>query len=125
MSRFILVAALVAGAAIMAPTPSTADALARISDRAAFLAEVQGRELRLALYGITLAVNADGSIKGKAFGQEVTGSWEWNDGLFCRELDVPGSSIARNCQLVEVVPGQSIRFTADAGNGRAATVRIQ
>lgn len=125
MSRFILVATLVAGAAIMAPTSSTADALERISDRTAFLAEVQGRELRLALYGIALSVNADGSIKGKAFGQAVTGSWEWNDGLFCRELDVPGSSIAPNCQLVEVVPGQSIRFTADAGKGRAATFRIR
>lgn len=122
-TRFL--AAIVAGAGLMAPLPAAAESYEKVDDKAAFLAAVQGRKLRLALYGITLSVNADGSIKGKAFGKDVTGSWDWNNGLFCRELELPGSSIARNCQLVEVVAGQSIRFTADAGQGREATFQIQ
>ncbi len=90
-----------------------------------FLALVEGRELRLPLAGITLVVTPDGRIDGTAGGWDVTGSWDWQDGHFCREMDWSGTEIAYNCQLVEARGTDRMRFTVDRGTGRAATFRLQ
>jgi hypothetical protein len=113
------------GLTLVSAPGALADSYLTIKDKAAFLGHVAGRTLRLSMFDVTIAVNADGSIKGRAMGWDLKGTWAWDDGLFCREIDWSGSVIPRNCQLVEVAEGQSIRFTVDGGRGRSATFRIQ
>lgn len=104
--------------------PAGAAAYERISDRDTFIATVGGKDLRIALYGLTLNVLDDGSIQGRAVGYDITGNWTWEDGYFCRNMDWSGYPIEYNCQLVEV-NGDRIRFTVDRGAGDDAVLRIR
>lgn len=101
--------------------PALAD-LTRITDRGTFLSYVQGREL--SRIGVSLLVYPDGSIQGRALGRNVTGTWAWERGLFCRTLDAGDRQFGRNCQVVSV-DGNSIRFQADEGAGDIADFRIR
>ena len=119
MPRFI--------ALILAATvtfPAMAQAFERISDRDTFLQAVAGQDLRMGLYNLTINVGEDGSIAGSALGWDITGSWSWQDGYFCREMDWSGTAIDYNCQLVEL-DGDRIRFTVDQGAGDDAVFRIR
>lgn len=107
--------------AALAPLPATAE-LARVMDRAAFLNAVQGRDL--SRIGITLRVAPNGSISGRALGRDVTGTWVWEGGMFCRTLDAGDRQFGRNCQVVSV-DGTAIRFHADQGTGDIADFRIR
>jgi len=118
LRTFILTLALTAASAV------SAQAYDRISDRATFVETVDGKDLKIALYGLTLNVRADGSIIGRAAGWDVTGSWSWENGYFCRDMDWSGYPIEYNCQLVEVA-GDRIRFTVDQGAGDDAVLRIR
>jgi hypothetical protein len=116
--RTIIAAAV---ATICMAAPALAD-LTRITDRDTFLSFVQGREL--SRIGVSLLVNSDGSIQGRALGRDVTGTWVWEGGLFCRTLDAGDRQFGRNCQVVSV-DGNSIRFHADQGTGDIADFRIR
>jgi hypothetical protein len=96
-----------------------------IRDRKDFLSLVEGRTLQLRLFRINLSVNADGTIKGSALGWDVTGAWNWKDGLFCREMDWSGTPIPFNCQLVEARGDDELRFTVDGGKGESASFRLR
>ena len=96
--------------------------LARVTERDAFLSYVQGREL--SRLGVSLRVRADGTISGRALGRDVTGTWSWEGGMFCRTLDAGDRQFGRNCQVVSAEPG-SIRFHADQGTGDIADFRIR
>jgi hypothetical protein len=100
-------------------------AFERVEDRERFLDLVAGKELRLGLFGVTLRVDAEGTIEGSAAGWDVTGTWAWRDGYFCREMDWSGTPIPYNCQLVEQRGGERIRFTVDRGDGRQATFGLR
>lgn len=115
--RIIALAALAA----LAPLPAAAE-LARITDRDTFVSTVQGREL--SRLGVSLQVSPNGSIVGRALGRDVTGTWSWENGMFCRTLDAGDRQFARNCQVVSV-DGSSIRFHADQGTGDIADFRIR
>ncbi len=104
--------------------PAAAQAFDRISDRTTFVNTVDGKDLNIGLYGLTLNVRADGTISGRAVGWDVTGAWSWEDGYFCRDMDWSGYAIEYNCQLVEV-NGDRIRFTVDQGAGDDAVLRIR
>jgi hypothetical protein len=110
--------------ALCVTLPVSAQAFERISDRALFVNIVDGRDLKIALYALTLNVGADGTIVGRAAGWGITGSWVWEDGYFCRDMDWSGTEIDYNCQLVEV-NGNRIRFTTDQGSGDDAVLRIR
>lgn len=110
--------------ALLAALPAAANAYERITDRATFMSTVGGKDLKIALYGLTLNVRDDGSITGRAAGWDITGSWAWQDGYFCRDMDWSGYAIDYNCQLVEVA-GNRIRFTVDQGAGDDAVLRIR
>lgn len=116
--------ALTLALALTAMLPGVAHAFERISDRATFLSVVDGKELRIALYGLSLNVRSDGAITGRAAGWDITGSWRWENGYFCRDMDWSGYAIDYNCQLVEV-SGDRIRFTVDQGAGDDAVLRIR
>jgi len=101
-----------------------AQAFERVSDLSAFNDVMSGKELRIGLYGLALSVTPDGQISGRAAGYDVTGSWDWQNGFFCRQMDWSGTEIPYNCQLVEVSGGQ-IRFTTDQGAGDDAVFNLR
>ena len=120
MNRLVLAAV----AALMA-APATADSFAPVTDQQEFLSLIDGKQLRNYLYGITLQVGEGGSISGSAVGWDVTGTWSWQNGYFCREMNWGGDVIPYNCQLVEARGNDRIRFTVDQGAGDSATFRLQ
>lgn len=94
----------------------------RITKRADFLAAIGGRQL--VTTGVRLRVVPDGTITGRAFGQAITGSWQWRSGWFCRALKWGRREWPLNCQQVQR-QGQRIIFTADKGRGDTATLRLR
>lgn len=102
-----------------------AESYVPIKDQATFLSLVQGKELRNRLYGVRLNVLNNGAIDGAALGWDINGSWTWQDGYFCREMSWGGDPIPYNCQLVESVGDDRLRFTVDRGVGQSASFRLQ
>lgn len=101
-----------------------AEGFVPVTDRDTFIELVSTRELRHP-FGIRLIVSPDGQISGNAMGWPVSGTWNWTDGFFCREMEWSGTPIPFNCQLVEVEAGRKLRFTVDRGAGDSATFRLQ
>ncbi len=126
MRRPSALAAAVA-AALVLPPPALAGAeeFQAVRDRDTFLSLVSGRDLSLPLFRIRLEVRPDGRIEGSALGWDVTGSWAWRDGYFCREMDWSGQPIPYNCQLVEVRDDRELRFTVDRGQGDSARFKLE
>lgn len=106
-------------ALLLAASPAWADL---VTDRSAFLNAVQGRELNR--LGVSLQVAPNGSISGRALGRDVTGTWTWENSMFCRTLDAGDRQFERNCQVVSV-NGSRIRFHADQGTGDIADFTIR
>lgn len=109
----------------VAGAPAVAESYVPIKDQATFLSLVQGKELRNRLYGVRLNVLNNGIIDGAALGWDIDGSWTWQDGYFCREMSWGGDPIPYNCQLVEAVGDDQLRFTVDRGVGQSASFRLQ
>lgn len=111
-------------AAVVAPFTATgANAeFAKISDEQAFKTVVSGKTLTRPL--VRLEVSSGGDISGMGVTWEVTGSWTWRDGYFCRDLFWGGSDLGYNCQEVAVNDGR-IRFTSDKGTGDSADFRLK
>jgi len=96
-----------------------------VRDKDAFLSLVKDRDLRIGLYNLTLRVTPDGKISGSALGWGISGTWVWQDGFFCRDIDWSGYAIPFNCQLVEAKAGREVRFTVDKGAGNSASFRLR
>ena len=111
--------------ALCVAPPVAANEYAAVREKAAFLTLVAGRDLRIGLYNLTLNLLADGRIEGSALGWDITGSWDWQDGYFCRELDWSGMPIPYDCQLVEERGGEVVRFTVDRGQGDSASFKLR
>jgi hypothetical protein len=120
MIRVLSAAALVA----LTSVPARAD-FVPVSDKGEFLAMLEGRELRLGVFQIAIQITPDGQINGSALGWDMNGTWAWEDGYFCREIDWSGKAIPYNCQLVEVDDGEKMRFTVDKGAGDEATFNLR
>jgi hypothetical protein len=120
MRRLILALAVAA-----LPLPAAAGGFVAVTEKGQFLDLVEGRELHIGLYGLTLLVRSDGRIEGTAFGKDVVGKWAWKDGYFCREMLLGQREIPYNCQLVEVNGASKLRFTADQGKGDSADFRLR
>lgn len=102
--------------------PAHADGFSQISDRDTFVSLVNGKELTRV--GIKLTVSPNGAITGRAMGYDVTGSWTWNAGYFCRDLYWGGDDLGANCQAVKV-QGNTLRFISDKGTGDSADLRLK
>ena len=109
----------------LTPLPALADGFAPVSEQSEFLSLVKDRELKIYLYGLTLRVKEEGTIEGSAVGWDISGTWSWQDGYFCREMEWGDRPIPYNCQLVEVRGEDRMRFTVDQGAGDSATFRLQ
>ncbi len=58
-------------------------------------------------------------------GREVSGTWEWSGGYFCRVLRWGGKVVdSYNCQAVQL-EGAGLRFTSDKGRGDSARLRLR
>ncbi len=101
--------------------PAAAEGFERIEQRDRFLAVIQDRDL--SRFGIRVKVTGGGDIVGRAFGQKVSGDWEWRQGYFCRSLFWGSRNLGDNCQKVEV-RGGTVRFTSDLGEGQFADLKI-
>lgn len=111
--------------AVVSSGPSLAEDFKPVRGEDQFLELVGDRVLRIGLYDLSLRVRPGGVIEGSALGWEITGTWDWQDGYFCREMDWSGTEIAYNCQLVEARNDEAVRFTVDQGKGDAATFRLR
>jgi hypothetical protein len=79
--------------ALCAAFPAYANDFSAVREKTAFLSLVEGRDLKIGIYNLSLSVLPDGKIKGRALGWDITGSWDWRDGYFCREMDWSGMKI--------------------------------
>lgn len=115
-----------AAAATFLVLPAPAIAFEQVTRAAHFTSLIEDR--RLSRFGIrleVLPVRADaGHIRGRAFGYDVTGDWQWRNGYFCREMDWGGTEIEHNCQAV-LRDGNSLRFVSDRGQGEHADFRLR
>lgn len=117
-----MIRTLLFSACVAVALPGAALSFERVSDRSAFVNLIGGRALTTV--AVNLKVTPDGAIAGRAFGQDVTGSWTWRNGLFCREMRTAVRDVPANCQLVEQ-NGSTLRFTSDAGKGASAKLRLR
>ncbi len=111
--------------ALLSPLPALANTYEPIRDKSAFLSLIDGKELRIGLYNLSLKLTPDGKIVGKALGWGITGNWSWEGGYFCRDMDWSGYAIERDCQLVEARNGRELRFTVNRGKGDSASFRLR
>lgn len=107
------------------PAAATANDFQQVKDKSDFLSLIQNRELRIGVYNLSLNVLPDGRITGSALGWGISGTWSWQDGYFCREMDWSGMAINYNCQLVEANGAERMRFTVDRGAGDSATFKLR
>ncbi len=111
--------------AALTALPVHANDFAKITAKSDFLKLVDGRDLRIGMFNLTLQLRTDGTIEGSALGWDITGSWDWKDGYFCREMDWSGKAIDYDCQLVEARGTEKLRFTVDKGTGDSASFDIR
>ncbi|MEM7491471.1 MAG: dihydrodipicolinate reductase [Pseudomonadota bacterium] len=102
--------------------PLPAHAADRITSREGFLSIVEGR--RLVGDGVSLTVQPNGQITGRGFGLRVSGSWTWENEMFCRTLETTLRDFPRDCQTVER-RGGFLRFQANQGAGDIADLRVE
>ena len=110
-------------AVCLSGAPAAAEGFRQVASRDEFVGLVKDRELRLGRFNVWLSVLPDGAIKGSALGWGITGSWNWQEGYFCREMDWSGYAVPFNCQLVEAHGSDRLRFTVDRGAGDSASFR--
>lgn len=118
-STTLLAASLVSA---LAATPALGEQFVRITDGERFRSLVEGRELTR--FGISLEVTPGGRISGSGFGYDVTGQWQWREGLFCRDMAYGDNSIAHDCQVV-AKRDETLRFVAERGDGDYADFDIE
>ena len=109
--------AIATAATMVLASPAIAEGFLKVDDKNKFVSLMQDRELKR--LGIRVQVEEDGRIKGRAFGYEVSGVWNWEGGYFCRDLSWGGDPIGFNCQMVQV-NGDTVRFISDRGAGQYA-----
>ena len=98
---------------LAAASPAAAD-FQKIDSEQSFKQLVSGKTLTRPM--VRLQVSPQGAISGRGMTWDVTGSWSWQNGYFCRDLAWGGDDLGYNCQEV-TVNGRKIRFTSDRGAG--------
>lgn len=107
--------------ALLAPAAAPADVV-QVTSRSEFVRLVDGRTL--STLGVRLRVSPAGQITGSAWGRQVSGTWRWQDGYFCREMTFGDKPIAADCQVV-TREGDRLRFIAQRGEGQQASLTLR
>lgn len=94
----------------------------KVESQAEFVSATSGKTLKRPM--VQLNVTPAGAISGKGAVWEISGSWTWKDGYFCRSLEWGGDDLGYNCQEV-ALNGGKIRFTSDKGAGDSADFTLQ
>jgi hypothetical protein len=102
-------------------TPAAAE-FTKVNSAAEFNNLVTGKTLRRPL--VRIQVRPNGSISGRGVTWDLSGTWTWKDGYFCRSLEWGGDDLGYNCQEVKAF-GSKIRFTSDQGSGDSADFSIR
>ena len=93
-----------------------------VTERDEFVKVIAGKQLERPF--IKLRVSNAGDITGHALLAEVSGSWTWEKGYFCRDLFWGKKELDYNCQQVSL-SGDKIRFTSDEGKGAYADFNLK
>ena len=109
-------------AALFALTTAAFAEFQKVETQSDFVSAVNGKTLTRPL--VKLTVSPNGGISGTGAVWDVSGSWTWQNGYFCRSLEWGGDDLGYNCQQVEV-GGSKIRFTADKGGGQSADFTLR
>lgn len=119
LSPFALVCCVSACASVESPTSqiddiATKNEFVRITDRAQFVALLDGKTFRADQSW--WEVTADGGMRGATKAGKLVGSWEWDDGAWCREYTAGEKTKPLECQYV-YVSGDLFKFVKDRGAG--------
>ena len=104
------------------PVAAVAQSNMRITQQDLFIELTEGKKLKR--FMIELFVEKNGSITGIGAGTEITGSWNWKDGYFCRRLSWGNRDLGTDCQLVEL-KRKKLYFTSQQGQGATAGFSIK
>ncbi len=64
-----------------------------------------------------VTIHKDGTVEGKGpRGGSISGSWEWSDRYYCRDIVIVDQEMPRDCQVVSV-EGNTVTFTHKDGAG--------
>lgn len=85
-----------------------------------FVNLIDGKKLNRFL--IELSVRKDGSITG--IGTDVTGTWNWQDNYFCRNLSWGNRDLGSDYQKEEL-KDQNLFFTSNLGRGGTAGLSVK
>lgn len=118
--RYVL--ATLAALALPLATPAAAE-FSKVQSASEFRSIVSGKTLTRPL--VRLTVDPDGGISGKGAAWDVSGSWTWQNGYFCRSLTWGGDDLGYNCQEVQSSAAGKIRFTSDEGKGDSADFSLR
>ncbi len=70
---------------------------------------------------VVFTINADNTITGDVDGREATGTWDFQDGFWCRKIIVE-QVFTEDCQLWEI-DGETLVITRDRGRGESFRYR--
>ena len=100
-------------------------AFVRISDGASFAQLIADKRLEVPdKPDRWFRLNANGTIVGDVGKGKVSGTWNFENGFWCRTLVAGVSSLGQDCQLVEHKPGVA-RFTREEGKGGSGEYLIK
>jgi hypothetical protein len=74
--------------------------------------------------GRTVVIRGDGTMEGDWDGVVLAGTYEMQDGYFCRTITAgPDGGLPTDCQLI-VMRGDTLEFTRERGTGRSFSYKM-
>ncbi len=116
-----IITALTIVTALAAPAAAQAG-FTPVTTKTEFLKIISGKNLKYS--GASIHLSSAGQIKGKAYGKQVTGTWQWKGGYFCRSIMWGSRDLGPNCEVVKV-DGNILRFITDHGKGKRADMSLR
>ena len=93
-----------------------------VKTKTEFLKIISGKNLKYS--GASIHLSKAGTIRGKAYGKKVSGTWQWKGGLFCRSIIWGSRDLGPNCEVVKI-DGNTLRFITDHGKGKRADMSLR
>ena len=93
----------------------------RVSERSQFIDIVDGKKFRNG--SNWWALTSDGRMVGNIKAGKIDGTWDWNNGAWCREFTAGTKVKERECQHI-FVKGREVKFVKDRGAGEESVQRL-